>query len=90
VSVLIDDSSSDLYYGQNSLQQNVLTWLASATTETFTGDITPLITQLTAMNKATFPTMSDFLGYMSLGSEAFSANNNVTFYVPTLSIDILA
>jgi hypothetical protein len=39
-------------------------------------------------NKSDFPTELDFLGYISLGSEAFSANTNVTFYVPTLSMDV--
>jgi hypothetical protein len=81
---------SNLYSGQNDLQQTVLTWLASETTETFSGDIAPLITQLSSLNNVHVPTDSDFLGYMSLGSEAFSANTNITFYVPTLSIDIQA
>jgi hypothetical protein len=83
-------SPSNLYSGQNDLQQTVLTWLASETTESFSSDIAPLITQLSSINNADFPTDSDFLGYMSLGSEAFSSNTNVTFYVPTLSIDIQA
>jgi hypothetical protein len=83
-------SSSNLYSGSNSLQQNVLTWLASETTEKFSGDIAPLITRLSSMNTAGFPTVSDYLGHISLGSEAFSANTNVTFYVPVLSIDVQA
>jgi hypothetical protein len=87
---LLTYPSSNLFSGQNGLQQNVLTWLASDTTENFTGDIAPLITQLSAMNLADFPAESDFLGYFSFGSEAFSSNSNVTFSVPVLSVDIQA
>jgi hypothetical protein len=80
--------SSNLYAAQNGIGQNVMTWLASETTERFTNDIAPLLTQLTTMNSADFPAASDYLGYLSFGSEAFSSNSNVTFNVPLLSIDL--
>jgi hypothetical protein len=57
-------------------------------TESFRGDIAPLLTQLSALDRADFPADSDYLGYWSLGSEAFSSNANVTFSVPMLSVDI--
>lgn len=81
-------SPSNLYSGQNGLGQNVLTWLASATTERFNGDVAPLLSQLLTSNLADAPGSSDYLGYWGLGSEAFSANSNVTFSVPLLSVDI--
>jgi hypothetical protein len=67
-----------------------LTWLASGTVDTFTGDISPLVTKLSTMNLADFPAESDYLGYWGFGSEAFSSNANVTFSVPSLSVDIQA
>ena len=44
--------------------------------------------QLTSSSKADYPKASDYHGYMSLGSEALSANKTVTFHVPKLSIDV--
>lgn len=81
---------SNLYTGQNGLQQTVLTWLASKTTEVFNGDIAPLLSQLYSSNHADFPAGTSFLGYLGLGSEAFSATANVTFSMPLLSIDVQA
>ena len=78
---------SSLYTGQNSLDQYVLTWVASETTEKFHGDLAPLVTKLTTLS-GNYPTESDYLGYMGLGSEALYATNSTTFYVPMLSIDI--
>lgn len=93
VSLLTYGTTSHLYVGQNGNQQNVLTWLASETTESFSGDIAPLLTELPTLNIPTLnvgslPAASDYLGYWSLGSEAFSSNANVTFSVPMLSVEI--
>lgn len=86
----VNGTTFSLYSGQNGLGQNVLTWLASGTVETFNGDISPLVTKLSTLNLADFPAESDYLGYWSFGSEAFSSNANVTFSVPSLSVDIQA
>jgi len=85
---VLNGTTFNLYAAQNGIGQNVMTWLASETTERFTNDIAPLLTQLTTMNSADFPAASDYLGYLSFGSEAFSSNSNVTFNVPLLSIDL--
>ncbi|RDW77852.1 hypothetical protein BP5796_05704 [Coleophoma crateriformis] len=84
---VVNNSTFNLYTGENSLNQTVLTWVAANATEIFSGDIAPLLTKLSAMN-TTFPTSSTYLGYLSFGSEAFSSNVNVTFSVPKLSIDV--
>ena len=85
---LLTAAHSSLYTGQNSLDQYVLTWYATSTTEKFHGDIAPLITKLTTLSGGTYPTEDDYLGYMGLGSEALYATQPTTFYVPQLSIDI--
>ncbi|KAL0934854.1 xyloglucan-specific endoglucanase [Colletotrichum truncatum] len=90
----VNGTTFSLYAGQNSLKQYVLTWVASATTEHFVGDLTPLVKKLTdstitsTASDVKFPSSSTYLGYMGLGSEALSAKKVITFRVPTLSIDI--
>ncbi|KAK2046696.1 concanavalin A-like lectin/glucanase [Colletotrichum somersetense] len=86
----INGTSFQLFFGQNSLEQYVLTWKAVTTVEHFVGDLSPLLTTLTTMNHANFPTSATYLGYMGLGSETLSATNVVTFRVSTLSMDIKA
>ncbi|GKT92163.1 xyloglucan-specific endoglucanase [Colletotrichum tofieldiae] len=76
--------------GTSFLEQYVLTWKATTTIEHFVGDLAPLVTKLTSMNRANFPTSATYLGYMGLGSEALSATNVVTFRVPTLTMEIKA
>lgn len=86
------DVYSDLYYGNHTASQGVLqhvyTWVASETTESFTGDISPLITALTSKTGTRYPSTSDYMGVFGFGSEAYSADQNVTFYVPKLQVDI--
>ncbi|CRK11639.1 xyloglucan-specific endo-beta-1 like protein [Verticillium longisporum] len=84
----INGTDFNLYVGQNSLKQHVLTWVAKNTTEKFHGDLMPLVTKLMGMRGANFPKTTDYLGYMGLGSEALSTSEPVTFWVPELSIDI--
>ncbi|TDZ13576.1 putative xyloglucan-specific endo-beta-1,4-glucanase A [Colletotrichum spinosum] len=90
----INGTTFSLYAGQNSLKQYVLTWVASATTEKFVGDLAPLVAKLTdstiTKTGVKFPSTATYLGYMGLGSEALSAKSVVSFRVPTLSIDIKA
>ncbi|GJC84313.1 endoglucanase cel12A [Colletotrichum liriopes] len=76
--------------GTSFLEQYVLTWKATTTIEHFVGDLAPLVTKLTSMNRANFPTSATYLGYMGLGSEALSATKVVTFRVPTLTMEIKA
>lgn len=85
---IINGTTFNLYTGQNSLLQNVLTWEAATTTETFVGDIAPLLTKLDTVAKANFTSTGLFMGHLGMGSEAFSAKNNVTFSMPLLSVDI--
>jgi len=63
--------------------------VASETTEVFTGDIGPLLTGLSAIKGVTFPNATLYLGHLGMGSEAFSATDNVTFSMPVLSIGIV-
>ncbi|WYZ43940.1 hypothetical protein EsH8_VII_000376 [Colletotrichum jinshuiense] len=86
----INGTTFSLFYGQNGQSQHVLTWMAKESVEHFVGDLAPLITNLTTMNRADFPTTATYLGYMGLGSEALSATDVVTFRVSTLSIEIKA
>lgn len=83
---------SDLYYGNHTASDDVLqhvyTWVASEDTASFTGDIAPLIAALTSKTGTSYPTTSDYMGVFGFGSEAYSANQNVTFYVPKLQVDI--
>ncbi|GAB1206990.1 concanavalin A-like lectin/glucanase domain-containing protein [Aspergillus pseudonomiae] len=77
-----------LYTGQNDLKQEVLTWYAANTTEKFNGDILPLVSDLYTLGKGVDLSEKDYLGVLSLGTEAFSSHSNVTFWMPRLSIDI--
>lgn len=85
---VLNGTTFSLYYGTNSLKQNVLTWLASETTDKFNGDLLPLITKLFTLNNANFPSKTDYLGYFAFGSEAYYSTDFVTFSVPKLSIDV--
>ncbi|OAA54359.1 xyloglucan-specific endoglucanase [Niveomyces insectorum RCEF 264] len=84
----VNGTTFSLYSGQNGLKQTVLTWLASETTDTFSGDLRPLLTKLFTLNEATYPSETDYLGYFAFGSEAYYSNDFVTFSVPHLSIDV--
>ncbi|WQF87653.1 Putative glycoside hydrolase family 12, glycoside hydrolase family 11/12 [Colletotrichum destructivum] len=86
----INGTTFELFYGQNSQQQYVLTWMSTAPVPHFVGDLAPLISKLTTMNRANFPTTATYMGYMGLGSEALSATDVVTFHVTQLSMEIKA
>lgn len=81
---------SNLYNGVNQQEQNVLTWYSNTPVEKFNGDISPLINGLFKLTATDLPKSGDYLGYLALGSEAFSVDKTVTLYVPKLSIDIEA
>lgn len=79
---------SKLYYGTNQAKQKVLTWYVDEPTEKFDGDLYPLVEEILSMDNANYPTSSYYIGYMSWGTEAYSANTTVTFDVPSLSINV--
>lgn len=79
---------SDLYVGKNGNGQNVLTWYSTKTADKFHGDLAPLVNRLVKLGKTNFPEDSDYIGYMSLGTETYSSDEYVTFHVPELSIDV--
>ncbi|KAF4980493.1 hypothetical protein FZEAL_3504 [Fusarium zealandicum] len=78
-----------LYVGQNQAKQNVLTWYVEKPTQKFSGDLYPLIDEILSMEDKDYPSASDYMGYMSWGTEAYSVNKTVTFDVPSLSIDVI-
>jgi len=80
----INGTDFNLYYGDNAQGQHVFTWIASQTTTSFVGDISPLITRLG--NIGVGPTADSFLGYAAFGSEAFYVTTgNATLSVPNLA-----
>ncbi|GIK05129.1 hypothetical protein Aspvir_009231 [Aspergillus viridinutans] len=95
---VLNGTTFNLYSGQNGKQQWVLTWLTSdspndpqakgKTTETFTGDLLPLIADLYTMTGEAYPSKSDYMGIFQFGTEAFSSSTNVTFWVPQFSADM--
>lgn len=85
---VINGTTFNLYFGQNSLEQYVLTWTAATAVENFVGDITPLVTTVASLGRADFPSSTDYLGYMGLGSEALWSPQSVTFDVKYLSMDV--
>lgn len=84
---LADCCISNLYFGENGLGQKVLTWVAQGTVQSFHADIGPLLQGLTGLGG---PTVNDHLGYLAFGSEALSASTNITFYNPSLSMEIVS
>ncbi len=84
----VNGTTFNLYYGQNSLGQNVLTWVASKTTDSFTGDLLPLVTKLFTLDNNEYPTETDYLGYLAFGSEAYYSQQFVTFTAEHFSIDV--
>lgn len=79
---------SKLYYDINQSKQKVLTWYVDKPTEKFDGDLWPLIEEILSMDNSDYPSASDYIGYMSWGTEAYSVNTTVTFDVPSLSINV--
>ncbi|RDA88422.1 hypothetical protein CP532_5610 [Ophiocordyceps camponoti-leonardi (nom. inval.)] len=84
----VDGTNFNLYVGQNDRKQHVLTWKATSMAHDFHGDISPLIQKVLETERKGFPSASDYLGYLSFGTEAYYSDTPVTFSVPSLSIDI--
>ncbi|EED13686.1 conserved hypothetical protein [Talaromyces stipitatus ATCC 10500] len=88
---IINQTEFDLYHGSHIIDgktQNVFTWVASENIESFYGDISPLITELTSKTGTEYPKESDYMGSFGFGTEAYSANQFVTFHVPRLEVNI--
>lgn len=92
--VTIDNVKFGLFFDENESKQFVITWYCFDVVDTFNGDLYPLVEEVMTLGKsgdadyADFPTSSDYIGYMSWGSEAYYSTKNVTFNVPHLSIDV--
>ncbi|KAF5003422.1 hypothetical protein FDECE_10019 [Fusarium decemcellulare] len=85
----VNGTEFKLYVGTNDeTKQKVLTWYVDDPVEKFKGDLAPLVNEILSMDDSDYPSPSDYLGYMSWGTEAYSVNTTVTFDVPSLSIDI--
>ncbi|CAI7575192.1 unnamed protein product [Penicillium glandicola] len=83
----VDGTKFTLYNGTNDNGQMVLSWVASTITETFTGDIYPLISDLYSLGDD-YPAKEDYLGSLSFGTEVYSVDSNVTFWAEKYKIDI--
>ena len=81
----LTDFCSDLYTAQNQFGQLTFSWLASENTNSFMGNVGPLIHGLSAYKG---PAPGDYLGYVAFGSETFWAPQNATFYVPRLMMNL--
>jgi hypothetical protein len=85
---VVEGNSFDLYTGENAAGQKVFTWYTETPLHKYNGDLMLLLDILLAKDDSDYPRSSDYIGYMSLGSEALSANKTVTFHVPKLAIDV--
>jgi len=84
-----------LFVGKNANKQNVFSWVSSRPLYQFEGDIAPLFDGVLALRddkriKIPIPSFLDYLGYAGFGTQAFNSDDEVTFYAPSLSIDIQA
>ncbi len=92
--VLISVWNSDLFLGKNSNKQSVFSWVATDMITEFHGDILALLNTIVLdFSNANgfdvdFPTFTDSLGYVGFGTQAFNSEGTVTFFVPSLSIDV--
>jgi hypothetical protein len=60
--------------------------MASENITSFSGDISPFITELSKI--ANGPQPADYLGYYAFGSETLYASSYVTLTVPKLELDV--
>jgi hypothetical protein len=83
-----DNMLSELYQGENGVGQKVLTWYSPTIANKFHGDLFKLVDRLIEMDEKDFPSSSDYIGYMSVGTETYSSDDFVTFHVPELAVDV--
>ncbi|KAI6778570.1 Glycosyl hydrolase family 12 [Emericellopsis cladophorae] len=84
----LDGTKFTLYSGKNGVGQFVLTWYCEDPAPKFHGDLQPLVDRLVEMGDTNFPTESDYIGYMAVGTETYFSDDYVTFHVPQLAIDV--
>ncbi|KFA66793.1 hypothetical protein S40285_08828 [Stachybotrys chlorohalonatus IBT 40285] len=84
----VNGTEFSLYNGENSLGQKVHTWMSAEPAERFHGDLFVLVDHLMEMDNDDFPNRSDYIGYLSLGTEAYFSEEVVTFHVPELAIEV--
>lgn len=82
------DVNSELYQGENGVGQKVLTWYSPTVSNRFHGDLFQLVDRLIEMGEKDFPSDSDYIGYLSVGTETYSSDDFVTFHVPELAVDV--
>ncbi|KKA27203.1 hypothetical protein TD95_002094 [Thielaviopsis punctulata] len=80
--------SFSLYGGTNSLSQKVLTWMPASPVTKFDGDLMSLVNKTLSLTGEMYPSSSDYLGYLAIGSETYYSNDFVTFTVSDLAIDL--
>lgn len=85
--------NSHLFAGKNANDQDVFSWVAAETITEFHSDISPLFNNILDPEgvkglKVDIPRVTDFLGYVGFGTQAYNSKGNVTFWVPRLSMDI--
>lgn len=66
----------------------MLTWYSPTVSNRFHEDLFKLVDRLIEMDEEDFPSESDYIGYMSVGTETYSADDFVTFHVPELAVDV--
>jgi hypothetical protein len=90
----INGVTFNLYYGQNGLGQTVVTWSVPTGTiaNNFVGDLAPLVTydfsKLALPANIPYPSSNAYLGYIGMGSEAYTSEQNVTLSVPKLDMKV--
>ncbi|OAA49706.1 Concanavalin A-like lectin/glucanase [Cordyceps fumosorosea ARSEF 2679] len=79
----------DLYADKHpTTSQFVMTWKAQTITEKFHGDVYPLIDYILTAGNSSYPSSSDYLGSFGMGTEAYDAPSNVTFYCPDFAVTV--
>ncbi|KAJ6787255.1 hypothetical protein PWT90_08176 [Aphanocladium album] len=71
-----------------STKQYVMTWKAQQVTEKFHGDVYPLVNYILTTADSNFPTSEAYLGSFGMGTEAYDAPSNVTFYCPDFAVSV--
>lgn len=70
------------------------TWIPRKAVENFKGDLYPLVEAVINYSgtektgSSDWASGSDYIGYLSMGTEAYFSPRNVTFYVPTFSVNV--
>lgn len=84
---------STLYTGKNSNGQNVFSWVTTDPVTEFDSDILPLFNSILNLQggkklNVELPIVTDFLGYVGFGTQAYNSIGPVTFSVPRLLVEL--